>query len=164
MTGRIAVAALILFVVVTACAFQPEPELIIPLGAPSRQSADEVAKQMLAFIAANERGLGRALTPPRIIRIQLLRPGEVYSMRHLDGTGSLLELSPRGAAPAWVVEAVGTFMDPIGRDGGLATSIGTHGFRMWGDDGRGAYDWFPCWVRTTNEPHANEMEGQCAPP
>ncbi len=51
-----------------------------------------------------------------------------------------------------------------GRDGGLPTSIGTHGFQIWGDDGLGAYDWFPCWVRTSDEFHANEMEGQCAPP
>ncbi len=85
-------------------------------------------------------------------------------MRRLDGTGSLGDLSPRGRAPGWVVEAVGTFIDPIGRDGGLATNIGTHGFRMWGDDGLGAYDWYPCGVRTPDELHANEMEGQCSPP
>ena len=140
------------------------PEVIIPPDVASTQTADEVAKKMLAAIAANERGLGRALAPPRIIRIQLLRPGEVYSMRHLDGMGGLLALSPRGGAPAWAVEAVGTFIDPIGRDGGLATNIGTHGIEIWGDDGRGGYDWFPCWVRTSDELHANNMEGQCAPP
>ncbi len=143
---------------------QPEPAVIIPPGVASTQTAEQVAEKMLAAIAANEQVVGRALAPPRIIRIQLLRPGEVYSMRRLDGTGSLGDLSPRGRAPGWVVEAVGTFIDPIGRDGGLATNIGTHGFRIWGDDGLGAYDWFPCWVRTSAEFHANEMEGQCAPP
>ncbi len=142
----------------------PMPVIVRPPGVVSTQTADEVAKKMLEAIAANERGVGRALAPPRLIRIQLLRPGEVYSMRHLDGTGGPLELSPRGGAPGWVTEAVGTFIDAIGRDGGLPTSIGTHGFRIWGDDGQGAYDWFTCWVRTSDEFLANEIEGQCAPP
>ena len=162
--GKLHVCALILVVVATASACQPKAVAIVPPGVASTQTADEVAQKMLDAIAANEKGVGRALAPPRIIRVQLLRPGDEYSMARLDGTGGFEPISLRGAAPAWVVEAVGTFVDPIGRDGGLATSIGTHGYQMWGDDGLGSYRWFPCWVRTPEEFDADMMEGQCDPP
>jgi hypothetical protein len=156
---------LVLFVIVSASGCQPTPEVVIPPGLAPQQTAHEVADKMLAFIAANERGLGRALAPPRIIRVQLLRPGEAYPMNSLDGTRSLGTLSSRLNEPAWVAEAVGTFIDPIGRDGGLATSIGTHGFRLWeSSDDDGGYDWFPCWVRSNDEFHADTMEGRCDAP
>jgi hypothetical protein len=145
--------------------FQPETEVIIPPGVISTQTADQVSNRMLGVIADNERAVGRALAPPRIIRIQLLRPGDAWSIVQLDGTGSMGGgVDPEQHGPAWLVEAVGTFIDPIGRDGGLPTSIGTHGYRIWGDNGRGSYDWFPCWVRTLDEFNAGNMEGVCAAP
>ena len=147
---------------------QPTPEIIIPAGVTSTQTIDDVIFKTMRAIAANEEGVGRALAPVRIIRIQLLRPGDSYVLRRLDGTGSLEARGLEWGEPAWVVEAVGTFVDPIGRDFGSVTSMGAHGFYMWGDiDGnhrRSTYDWFPCWVRTADEPRADNMEGQCAPP
>ena len=89
----------------------------------------------------------------------------MWSIVQLDGTGSIgAGADPGQRGPAWLVEAVGTFIDPVGRDGGPATSIGTHGYRIWGDDGHGGYNWFPCWVRTPDECDADNMEGQCGPP
>ena len=140
-----------------------QPEVVIPPGVTSTQTAEEVAQKMLDVIAVNERAVGRALAPPRIIRIQLLKPGDVYYARRLDGSSGV-GLSWSRGGPSWAVEAVGTFIDPIGRDGGVATSIGTHGVYVWGDGGSWTYDWFPCWVRTSEQYHANEMEGQCEPP
>jgi len=142
----------------------PSPEVIIPPGVATTRTAEEVAQMMLAEIATNERAVGRALAPPRIIRIQLLGPRDIYYVRYLSDGRIGLDATPRRGAPSWVVDAVGTFIDPIGRDGGLATSIGTHGYYMWGDDGLGAYEWFPCWVRTSDEYGSGNMEGQCGPP
>jgi hypothetical protein len=162
---RLGLSMVTLLVVLAACAGQPGPEVIIPPGVASTQTADEVSEKMLAMIAVNERAVGRALAQPRIIRIQLLKPGEAWSILQLDGTGSMGgEPRPHEEGPRWLVEAVGTFVDPIGRDGGLATSIGTHGYQVWGDDGNGSYDWFPCWVRRPGEWQADNMEGECAPP
>ena len=65
---------------------------------------------MLEEIAANEGLLGRRLAEPRIVRIQLLRAGEIYWMRRLDGTGDF-GVRPPDDGPGWMVEAVGTFTD-----------------------------------------------------
>ena len=76
---------------------------------------------MLAEIAASERTLGRALAPPRIIRIQLLRAGELYAMRRLDGSNPDGGGMAPSDGPGWMVEAVGTFLgtDDHDRAGGL---------------------------------------------
>jgi hypothetical protein len=112
---------------------------------------------MLDAIAANERMLGRALAPARLIRIRLLRDGESFELRRFDGTGAVY----RGFAsdgPGWAVEAVGTF---IYGDGQI-DSLGTHGFTIWGDAGGEMISFFPCW--SAAQPRPEEMEGECGPP
>jgi hypothetical protein len=64
----------------------PGPILVTPPGVNSSQTPERVAIKMLARITANEKALGRALAPARILRIQLLREGEIFWVRHFDGT------------------------------------------------------------------------------
>ncbi len=116
---------------------------------------------MLDAIAADEKTLGRSLVPVRIIRVQLLREGEVYEFKHLDGTNpGRMSDSPVGG-PGWVVEAVGTFIGVEPRTGQIDV-LGTHGFRLWGDAGGEDTGLIPCW--TLHNPPAEQMEGVCHPP
>lgn len=134
------------------------PPIIVPPGVVSSQTADQVAQKMLAEIEANERKLGRSLAPARIIRIQLLRKGELYEARHFDGSNPQgFGMSPDGG-PGWMVEAVGTF---IGEDPttGRIDSLGTHGFHLWDDEGGESTGFIPCWTRLPTPPDL--MEGQC---
>jgi hypothetical protein len=79
----------------------PAPVVVIPPGIVSSRTADEVPRLMLDEIATSERRLGRALAPARIVRIQLLRPGEMYEARHFDGTNpGGVGMSPDGG-PGW---------------------------------------------------------------
>jgi hypothetical protein len=136
----------------------PAPEIIIPPGVVSTQTADQVARRMLDEIAANERKLGRALATARIIRIQLLRPGEMYELRHLDGTNpDGTGMSPDGG-PGWMVEAIGTFVGEDFRTGQIEAR-GTHGFHLWDDAGGESLGFIPCWSVHQMPPEA--MEGSC---
>jgi len=137
------------------------PNAIVPPDVHSSRTAAEVTEMMLASIAADEKTLGRSVAPFRIIRIQLLRAGELYEMKHLDGTNpNGVGVSPDGG-PGWVVEAVGTFIgvDPKSNQ---IDSIGTHGLHLWDDQGSEASAFIPCWTRFPMG--ADEMEGICAPP
>ena len=125
--------------------------VVIPPGIVSTQTADQVTRKMLDEIAANERRLGRVLAPARILRVQLLRNGEMYPTSRFDGT------NPDGAAlgptdgPGWVVEAVGTFMY-YDRNTGLLESMSMHAFHEWDDAGGEGWIAHPCWVRGPRPP------------
>jgi hypothetical protein len=137
---------------------RPPPEIVIPAGVVTSQTADGVAKRMLAEIAASERTLGRSLAQPRIIRIQLLHKDEMYELRHLDGTNpSGMGVSP-SEGPGWMVEAIGTF---VGQDhvSGQIVSRGTHGFHLWEDGGGEAWGFIPCW--SLQPMPVEDMEGSC---
>jgi hypothetical protein len=113
---------------------------------------------MLAEIAANERTLGRALAPARILRVRRLAAGETYWMDHLDGTNpNRSGFSPVGGG-GWAVEAMGTF---LGRDPmtGQLDSRGMHGFYLWGDTGGQSSGFIPCWTRVPAP--KEELEGSC---
>ena len=164
MTGRFGLAAILAALLLSACG--PDgvpaivrPPVVVPPGVVSSQTADQVAEKMLTEIEANERKLGRSLAQARIIRIQLLRNGELYEARHFDGSNPHgVGMSPSGG-PGWMVEAVGTF---IGEDPstGEIDSLGTHGFHLWNDDGGESTAFIPCWTRLAAPPEA--MEGQCS--
>jgi hypothetical protein len=135
------------------------PEVIVPPGVTSAQTADQVAKRMLDEIAANERKLGRALAPARIVKIQLLQMGEMLPLRHFDGT------NPGGGAmgpsqgPGWMVEAVGTFLDFDRRNPEVLAAMGTHGFREYDDKGGDGLAFIACW--TLNPVPPAQLEGTC---
>ena len=120
------------------------PEIVIPPGAVSARSADQVARMTLDDIAAAEWRLGHALAPARIVRIQLLRPGDVYPGDRLDGT------NPQGQAfgtmgdPAWVVEVIGTFYSGDRTD--RIAAKGTHGFSQFFDSGNKVVIFYACWT------------------
>jgi hypothetical protein len=132
--------------------------VVIPAGVVSTQTAEQVTRKMLDEITANERKLGYALAPARIVRIQLLRSGEMYPLRRFDG------VNPGGAAigpdggPGWVVEAVGTFLY-FDRQTSKLTSKGTHGFHAWDDAGGEAISFFSCWDQPPMDPAFTE--GSC---
>lgn len=141
--------------------FPAQPEVIVPPGVISTQTADEVAKRVLDEIAANERKLGRALVPARIIKIQLLREGETFWTNRLDGTNPNkmgLGLSP-GDGAGWVVEAVGTFLSFERENPQALSAMGTHGFRLYADGGGAGFTYYPCW--TLRPAPASELEGNC---
>ena len=116
------------------------------------------SERMLAEITANEQKLGRVLAPARIIRVQRLGEGELYELRHFDGS------NPDGGGvspsdgPGWVVEAVGTFIDE-NLDTGQIDALGTHGLHLWDDAGGESMGLIPCWTRQPTPP--DRMEGQC---
>jgi len=150
-------AALVSTLLLAGCLEQQAP-VIVPPGVTSTRTADQVARMMLDEIAANERTLGRALSPARIVRIQLLRPGERYEMRRLDGQnpdGSAM--SPDGG-PGWMVEAVGTFIAVDDETGRLQLK-GMHGFHRWDDAGGEGTGFYPCWAAIPVP--AASMEGSC---
>jgi hypothetical protein len=137
---------------------QQGPQIIVPPGVLSSQTAQSVAQKMLDEIAANEGTLGRPLSAPRIIRIQLLRSGELYEMRHFDGTNpDGGGLSPSNG-PGWMVEAVGTFLGVDHRTGQIV-SLGTHGFHLWDDAGGESFSFIPCWTIKPVPP--GRLEGAC---
>jgi hypothetical protein len=137
---------------------QQGPQIIVPPGVVSTQTAQGVAQKMLDEIAANEGKLGRPLAAPRIIRIQLLRPGEPYEVRHFDGTNPDGEWMSPDSGPGWMVEAVGTFLGVDHRTGQIV-SRGTHAFHLWDDDGGESSSFIPCW--TIKPAPAGRLEGAC---
>jgi hypothetical protein len=156
-SARIAVVVLAV-IVVGACIGSNNPRVVIPPGVTSTRTADEVRRFMLAEIAANERTLGRALAPARVIRIQLLRSGEIYETRHFDGT------NPDGAGmspsdgPGWMVEAIGTFVSTDDSTGAVVAR-GTHGFHLYDDAGGESWAFIPCWTLSPLPPE--QKEGRC---
>jgi hypothetical protein len=161
------VAGLYLTLALAACdssIAEPQPtgpEVIVPPGVTSPHRPEEMARRMLDRISRYERVVGRSLAEPRIIRVQLLRPGEVYEARHFDGTNPLeLELSPT-LRPGWVVEAVGTFTSLDLDPGERPASWGTHGWIMWEDDGAETGGFAPCWSREVIPPE--HLDGSCPP-
>ena len=141
-------------IAVSACG-SPGPEIIVPAGVSTKRTADEVGRMMLFEIAQHERTLGRSLAEPRIIRIQLLRPGEMYPHRRLDGSNPDGVASGPSNQPGWMVEAVGTFVS----DRRGPTTWGMHGFRMWEDDGSETFGFFPCGGEVPLDPSIEE--GTC---
>lgn len=137
---------------------QQGPQIIVPPGVVSTQTAQGVAQKMLDEIAANEGRLGRPLAAPRIIRIQLLRPGEPYEIRHFDGANPDGSSMSADSGPGWMVEAVGTFVgvDPLS---GQIMSRGTHGFHLWDDDGGESSGFIPCWA--IKPAPVGRLEGSC---
>ena len=149
------IAALVIWLVVAACLPQAGPEINVPPGVVSSQTAQGVGQKMLAEIAANEQTLGRALASARIIRIQLLRAGEMIELPKLDGSNpDGLGMAPNDG-PGWIVEAVGTFIE-VDDQTGLVLSRGMHGFRRWDDAGGEGMAFYPCWGAPPSE-----MDGSC---
>jgi hypothetical protein len=151
---RLVVTLMACVLVVAACA-APAPEVIAPPGVTSKRTADEVARMMLSEISTSERTLGRRLAEPRIIRIQLLRPGEMYPQRRLDGSNPGQGAMGPSTQPGWMVEAIGTFVDMEP----LPETWGTHGFHLWEDDGSEGFGFFPC--GGTAPINSSFAEGSC---
>src|SRR5262245_24923205 len=134
------------------------PVIVIPVAVVSSRTADQVAKMILDALGANERKHGPALAPALIVRIQLVRAGEMFELKHFGGTnpgGS--GMSPDGG-PGWMVEAVGTFIGEDRRTGQI-DSLGMHGFHLWDDAGGEGWGFIAC--RTRMPQPAAEMEGVC---
>ena len=161
MITRHSVAALLAILLVAGCQQLQQftqPDAVIPPGVESSQTVAEVSQKMLASIAENERTLGRQLAPVRIIRIQLLRAGEEYEFKHLDGTNPQGAGASADGGPGWMVEAIGTFVGSDPQTGRI-DSLGTHGFHLWADQGGETWGFIPCWTRLPAPPE--ELEGDC---
>jgi hypothetical protein len=161
-TARAAVA-LLAMLLLAGCSHVEQiigPQTVVPPGVQSSQTAAQVTQKMLAEIAASEKTLGRALAPARIMRIQLLRAGEMFELKHFDGTNpDQVGMSPDDG-PGWMVEAVGTFIG-VDPQTDQIDSLGTHGFHLWGDAGGESWGFIPCWTRRPMP--AESKEGVCQP-
>ena len=161
MITRHSVAALLAILLVAGCQQLQQftqPDAVIPPGVESSQTVAEVSQKMLASIAENERTLRRQLAPVRIIRIQLLRAGEEYELKHFDGTNPQGAGASADGGPGWMVEAIGTFVGSDPQTGRI-DSLGTHGFHLWADQGGETWGFIPCWTRLPAPPE--ELEGDC---
>jgi len=132
------------------------PIVVIPPGIESAQTAEQVMRRMLDQIHENERRLGRVLVPAQIVRVQLLRPGEMYPIRKFDGTLGGALGSPD--APAWIVEAIGTFPG-FDRGTGELAQLSIHSFHVWDDAHSEWVTSFPCWVLGRSLP--TDLDGDC---
>jgi len=151
---RHSVAALLAILLVAGCQQLQQftqPDAVIPPGVESSQTVAEVSQKMLASIAENERTLRRQLAPVRIIRIQLLRAGEEYEFKLLDGTNPQGAGASADGGPGWMVEAIGTFVGSDPQTGRI-DSLGTHGFHLWADQGGETWGFIPCWTRFRRHP------------
>ena len=136
------------------------PIVVKPPGIESTQTAEQVMRRMLDEIHDNERRLGRVLAPAQIVRVQLLRPGEMYPIRKFDGSLGGALGSPDGSpdAPAWIVEAIGTFPG-FDRGTGELVQLSIHSFHVWDDAHGESVTSFPCWQRGRSLP--TDLDGHC---
>lgn len=135
------------------------PEVIVPPGVRSSQTADQVVQKTLEAIAADEAKLGRVLAPARIIRIRLLGKGETYFLKQLDGDDpSGMGLGP-SEGPGWVVEAMGTFLYFDWRKGDRLEDMGLHGIYAWDDSGGSGQAFYSCW--SLSPMPAESYDGRC---
>jgi hypothetical protein len=154
-------ALLVAALLLTGCGAPPPgvgPTTRVQPTADGRPPEERLGQAMLTEIAANEQKLGRALALPRIIRIVRLDAGELYQLKHLDGSNPDGGAMGPSAGPGWMVEAVGTFIDEDPSTGRI-DSIGTHGFHLWDDAGGESAGFIPCWTRQATPP--DRLEGRC---
>ena len=112
------------------------PEVIVRPGVVSRQTPALVIQKTLGEIAANERKLGLALVPTRIVKVQLLDEGEFYEL----GNGGAMAPDD---GPGWMVEVIGTFVEDARQPGSVL--VGTRGYYRWDDAGSGGTSFVECW-------------------
>jgi hypothetical protein len=147
-------------ILLAGCSSLATYEVVMPSGVRTTTTAAVVAQRTLESIAENERGLGHAIEPARIVRVRLLGPGEWFEPRRLDGTSAGAER--RGSSdggPAWFVEAIGTFYH-VDKRTGQVDSRGYHGWFEWDENGEpGSSGYLECW----NLPgaRAGDREGSC---
>jgi hypothetical protein len=79
----------------------------VPVGVPSRMSAEQVEAIVRDMVAANATSLGRELRPFRVTRITLVAANGKYEVTNADGTSTGAWFSE--PSPFWAVEVEGTF-------------------------------------------------------
>ena len=135
-------------------------EVIVPSDLRMTLKPADIERKALDFIREDEKTLGRALAPARILRIVALPPGSMYPATYRDGS------NPGGGGfgstdgPGWAVVAEGTFLG-IDPTTGTIDSKGTYGYFGLDDTADGGYSriLIPCWVATTSDPV--QLEGDC---
>lgn len=153
-------ALLMAALVLTGCGAPPGvgPTTRVQPTDDGRTPEERYGQAMLAEITSNEQKLGRALAPPRIIRIVRLDPGERYELKHLDGSNPGGDAMGPSDGAGWMVEAVGTFVEEDPSTGRIE-SLGSHGFHLWEDAGGESSGFIPCWTRQPTPPE--RLEGRC---
>ena len=158
--GRI-VGLLACGILVAGCSSLATYEVVVPSGVATTTTAAIVAQRTLESIAATEREFGHAIEPARIVRVRLLRPGEWFELRRLDGTSAGAERrgSSDGGA-AWFVDAVGTFYH-VDKRTGQVDSKGYHGWFEWDGNGEGpaSSGYLECWSQPGGP--VAQREGNC---
>ncbi|HET7031242.1 MAG TPA: hypothetical protein VFI34_12075 [Candidatus Limnocylindrales bacterium] len=129
-------------VALAGCADVPEverpPVIAIDPGLHPVRTADEVAAIVLRAIHANEIGLGRVLSPARIIRMSVTLASRVRAIEPNAGQGQ-----PAANRTVWVVRAFGTFTTNRGPANAQLDAAGSGYYVI--DDGDGSImgDGFP---------------------
>lgn len=138
-----------------------EPTQIeIPPGVAHDMTPTGIADFVRAEVRSMEANLGRVLTPLRIRRIQLLRPGDEVAAPKSDGTNPTDRVMTATDHQAWMVEADGTFLS------GFGTRLGRHAYFLIDDDPNPGWslEIDPCWERNPPPDVDDRFDGTCEPP
>jgi hypothetical protein len=135
-------------------------EVVVPSDLRMSLKPAVIERMALDHIRDNEKTLGRALAPARILRIVALPAGATYPATRRDGTNPDRGGLGPSDGPGWAVVAEGTFVG-IDHQAGKIVSHGTYGYFGFGDIEDGGYSriFIPCWVATT--PNPADLEGSC---
>ena len=117
MTGRgRSLAILTLVVLIGGCGSgpteDPGPPIAVDAGLAPIMTPDRVAAIVLGHIRSDEALIGRALAPPRILRMTVTTSDRVNRVEPNAGNGPQ---QPGGPFIVWVIRAQGTFATRRGR-------------------------------------------------
>jgi hypothetical protein len=132
----------------------------LPAGVAHRMTPVGIADFVRREVASMEASLGRVLTPLRIRRIRLLRPGEEVAAPMSDGKNPTDRVMAATDRPAWMVEADGTFFSAFG------SRLGRHAYFLIDDDPNPSWslEIDPCWERNPPPDAEDRFDGECDPP
>jgi hypothetical protein len=156
---RLMAAGLAAGALLTGCAYLEQTRVEVGPGPPPRMTPGEIEAFVRAEVASMEANVGRVLTPLRIRRIRLLRPGDQVAAPKSDGTNPADRVMAATDRPLRMVEADGTF------HAGRGQVLAKHAYFMIDDIPNPSWslEVDPCWA-PNREPDDDRFDGECGPP
>lgn len=156
------VVGLVTGVLLAGCAVFERTQVDVAPGLAHRMSPAAIDAFVRTEVASMEARLGRVLTPLKIRRMRLLRPGEEVAAPKSDGTNPAGRVMEAGDLPMWMVEAEGTFTGGIGG----VSRLGKHAYFMIDDlpNPSWSLEIDPCWEPHRQPGDEDRFDGECGPP